>query len=67
MCRLPLRTLFIKNDKWQFLVFNYNDAVTKQINTCPQQMLICRYNHVYLHGIFAYENINIMTFKCILN
>ena len=28
-------------------------------------MLICRYNHVYLHGIFAYENINVMMFKCI--
>ena len=27
-------------------------------------MLMCRYNHVCLHGIFAYENINVMTFKC---
>ena len=52
------------NDKWQFLVFNCNDAVTQQINTCTQQLLICRCNHVYLHGIFAYENINVMTFKC---
>ena len=57
--------MFHKNDKWQFLVFNCNDAVTQQINTCTEQMLICRYNHVYLHGIFAYENINVMTFKCI--
>ena len=60
----PVNT-FHKNDKWQFLVFNSNDAVTQQINTCTQQMLICRYNHVYLHGIFAYENINVMTFKYI--
>ena len=57
---------FHKNDKWQFIVFiNCNDAVTQQINTCTQQMLICHYKHVYLHGIFAYENINVMTFKCI--
>ena len=48
----------------QFLVFNYNDVVTQHINTCTQQMF-CRYNHVCLHGIFAYENINVMTFKCI--
>ena len=34
----PVNT-FHKKDKWQFLVFNYNDAIT-------QQMLICRYNHV---------------------
>ena len=44
---IPVNT-FHNNDKWQFLVFNYNDAVTQQINTCTQQMLICRYNHVYL-------------------
>ena len=25
---------FHKNDKWQFLVFTCNDAVTKQINMC---------------------------------
>ena len=56
---------FHKNDKWQFLVFYYKDAVTQQINTCTQQILICRYNNVYLHGIFAYENINVMTFKFI--
>ena len=57
---------FHKNDKWQFLVFNNcNDAVAQQINTCTWHMLICRYNHVYLHGIFAYENINVVTFKCI--
>ena len=31
---------FHENDQWQFLVFNYNDAVTQQINTCTQQMLI---------------------------
>ena len=30
-----------------------------------QQMLICRNNQVCLHGIFAYENINVMTFKFI--
>ena len=60
----PVNT-FHKNDKWQFLFFNYNYAVTQHINTCTQQMLMCRYNHVYLHGIFAYENINVMTFKCI--
>ena len=60
----PVNT-FHKNDKWHFLVFYCNDAVTQQINTCTQQMLMCRYNHVYLHGIFAYENINVMTFKCI--
>ena len=57
----PVNT-FHKNDKWQFLVFYYKDAVTQQINTCTQQMLICRYNHVCLHGIFAYENINVMIF-----
>ena len=56
---------FDKNEKWQFLDFNYNDAVTQQINMCTQQMLICRYNHVCLHGIFAYEYINVMTFKYI--
>ena len=28
-------------------------------------MLICRYKYVYLHDIFAYENISVMTFKCI--
>ena len=28
----PVNT-FHKYDKWQFLVFNYNDAVTQQINT----------------------------------
>ena len=28
-------------------------------------MLICLYNHVSLHGIFAYENINVMMFKYI--
>ena len=56
---------FHKNDKWQFLVFNYNDAVTQEINTCTQQVLLSRYNHVCLHGIFAYENFNVMTFKCI--
>ena len=61
---IPVNT-FHKNDTWQFLVFNYNDAVTQQINTCTQQMLLCRYNNVCLHGIFAYENINVMTFKCI--
>ena len=33
---------------------------------CTQQMLICHYNHVYLHGIFPYENINVMTFKFII-
>ena len=60
----PVKT-FHKNDKWQFLVFNYNDAVTQRINTCTQQMLLCCYNHVCLHGIFAYENINVMMFKCI--
>ena len=61
----PVNT-FHKNDKWQFLVFNNcNDAVTQQIYTCTQQMLICHYKHVYLHGIFAHENINVMTFKCI--
>ena len=49
----PVKTLH-KNDKWQFLVVYYNDAVTQQINTCTQQMLIRRYDHVYLHGIFAY-------------
>ena len=32
----PVNT-FHKNDQWQFLVFNYNDAVTQQINTCTQQ------------------------------
>ena len=55
---------FHKNDQWQFLVFNYNDAVTQQINTCTQQFKSIDYNHVCLHGIFAYENINVMTFKC---
>ena len=55
---------FHENDKWQFLVCNYNDAVTQHINTCTQHMLICRYNHICLHGIFAYETINVMTFKC---
>ena len=60
----PVNT-FHKNDKRQFLVFNFNDAITQQINTCTQHMLICRYNHVYLHGICADENINVMTFKCI--
>ena len=59
----PVNT-FHNNDKGQFLVFYYNDAVTQQINSCIQQMLICRYNHVYLHGIFAYENINVTMFKC---
>ena len=53
----PVNT-FHKNYKWQFLFFNYNDAVTQHIDTCTQQMLICRYNHVCLHGIIAYENIN---------
>ena len=61
---IPVNT-FHKNDKCQFLVFNCNDAVAQQINTCTQQMLIFHYNHVYLHGIYAYENINVMTFKCI--
>ena len=56
---------FHKNDKWQFLVFKYNDAVTQQINMCTQQMLICHIIIIYIHGIFAYENINVMTFKCI--
>ena len=28
-------------------------------------MLICCYYHVYLQRIFAYENINVMMFKCI--
>jgi len=60
----PVNT-FHKHFKWLFLVFEYNDAVTQQIDTCTQQMLICRYNHVCLHGIFAYENINVMTFKCL--
>jgi len=60
----PVNT-FHKNDQWQFLDFNYNDAVTQQINTCTQQILICRYNHECLRGIFAYENINVMTFKYI--
>ena len=32
----PVNT-FHKNDQWQFLVFNYNDAGTQQINTCTQQ------------------------------
>ena len=30
-----------------------------------QQMLICRNDQICLHGIFAYENINVMTFKFI--
>ena len=29
-------------------------------------MLICRYKYVYLHDMFAYENISVMMFKCIL-
>ena len=36
------------NDKWPFLVFNYNDAVAQQVHTCTKQMLICRYNQVCL-------------------
>ena len=64
MCLLstPVNT-FHKNDQWQFLVFNYNEAVTQQINTCTQQ---CKFVIIimYLHGIFAYENINVMTFRC---
>ena len=32
---------------------------------CTQQALICRNNQVCLHGIFIYENINVMTFKFI--
>ena len=61
----PVNT-FHKNEKWQFLYFNCNnDAVTQQINTRTQQMLICRYNHVCLHGIFTYEYINVITFKYI--
>ena len=28
-------------------------------------MFICRYNHECLYGTFAYENINVMTFKYI--
>ena len=39
--------------------------MTQQINMCTQQVLICRNNQVCLHGIFAYENINVMTFKFI--
>ena len=39
--------------------------MTQQINMCTQQMLICRNNQVCLHGIFAYENINVMMFKFI--
>ena len=35
--------------------------MTQQINMSTQQMLICRNNQVCLHGIFAYENINVMT------
>ena len=31
----PVNTLH-KNDKWHFLVYNYTDAVTQQINTCTQ-------------------------------
>ena len=44
---------FHKNDQWQFLVFNYNDAVTQHINTCTQQhkfVVIIMYLYmVYLH------------------
>ena len=57
---------FHKNVKWQFLVFYYHDDITQHINTCTQPMLICRYNHVCFHGVFAYENINAMTFKCVI-
>ena len=60
-----MKHLYVSTPVNTFLVFNCNGAVTQQINTCTQQMLICRYNHVYLYDIFAYENINVMTFKCI--
>ena len=39
--------------------------MTQQINISSQQMLICRNNQVCLHGIFPYDNINVMTFKFI--
>ena len=58
LCVSISENTFHKNDKWHFLVFDYNDVVTQQINTCSQQMLICCYNHVWLHDMFAYENIN---------
>ena len=44
------------------LGFDYHDAITQHITMCIQQILICRYNHVCLRGVFAYENINVMTF-----
>ena len=52
-----MKHLYVSTPVNTFLVFNCNGAVTQQINTCTQQMLICRYNHVYLYDIFAYENI----------
>ena len=41
--------------------------MTQQINMCTQQMLICLNNEVCLHGIFAYENVNVVTFNLYLD
>ena len=46
----PVNT-FHKNDKWQFLVFNYNDAVTQQINTCTQQ---CKFLVIMMYVYMVY-------------
>ena len=47
------------------VILSFFIIMTQQINMSTQQMLICRNNQVCLHGIFAYENINVMTFTFI--
>ena len=43
----PVNT-FHKNEKWQLLVFNCNDAVAQQINTCTQQMFVFIIMYIYM-------------------